>query len=161
MPLYSCDQVYTKELYYEYSWCAYYKISSYKKIVAILIAAVVLFAVSFVLSERYIAAAIILISIPIYPVILKKGINKRINKAWESNVTLRDLSYHVDFYDTYLETTSENGSNKTYYDKLFGILETEHILALMIGNNQGNVFNKEQMSEDLITFLKTKAKVIK
>ena len=160
MPLYSCDQVYSKELYNECMWCAYYKLRSYKKIVLALIGVVLAAALIFVFLGKYVGAAIIALSMPIYPIILRNTINKQIDKAWESNTAYKNLNYHVDFYDTYYESVSKNGTNKIYYDKLFGILESEHALALMSGNNQGSMLAKNQMSEELIAFLKTKAKVI-
>lgn len=160
MPLYSCDQVYTKELYFEYAWSAYYKLRSYKKLIFTLIGTVLAIALLFVLFERYIGAVIMVISTPIYPLVMKKALNKQIKNAWESNVAFQNLHYHVDFYDTYLETITENGTNKVYYDKLFGILESEHVLGLMVGNNQGNMFDKSKMSEELIAFLKSKTRVI-
>lgn len=160
MPLFSCEQTYTKEMYYEYAWCAYHKLRSYKKLVIALIGVVLSIAIVFVIFERYIGGAILVLSTPLYPFLLKKSMNKQIENAWESNVAFQNLHYHVDFYDTYCETISENGTNKISYDKLYGILESEHVLALMIGNNQGNMFDKSQMSDELIAFLKTKAKVL-
>lgn len=159
MPLYSCEQVYTKELYFEYAWCAYRKLRSYKKVVLALIGLVLAIAMIFVLFERYYGAVLLTLTTPIYPILLKKSMDKQIEKAWDSNVAFQNLHYHVDFYDTYLETTSENGTNKVFYDKLYGILESEHVIALMVGNNQGNMFDKSKMSDELIAFLKTKSRV--
>ena len=160
MPLFSCEQVYTKELYDEYAWSAYKKLRSYKKLLIAIIGLVLAIALLFVLFGRYMGAVILVISTPIYPVVLKRSINRQINRAWESSVVFQNLHYHVDFYETYFETVSENGTNKVNYDKLFGIIESEHTLALMLGNNQGNVFDKSNMSEELVAFLKTKVKVI-
>lgn len=160
MPLFSIEQTNTKQLYYEYAWCAYYKLRSYKKLVITIIGIVLSIALVCVLFHRYIAAGIVLIAAPIYPIIIKKAMNKQIKSAWDSNTAFQNLQYHVDFYDTYFETITENGTNKVAYDKLYGILESDHVLALMLGNNQGNAFDKNKMSDELIAFLKTKVKEI-
>ena len=46
------------------------------------------------------------------------------------------------------------------YDKLYGILESDHVLALMLGNNQGTVVDKSKVPDELLAFLKTKVKEI-
>ncbi|MBQ0027391.1 MAG: YcxB family protein [Lachnospiraceae bacterium] len=160
MPLFSCEQTYTKELYYEYAWCAYHKLRSYKKLIFGVILVVLAVALIFAFFGRYFGAVLLVLSLPIYPIALKKSMNKQIENVWESNQVYKNFDYHVDFYDDYLEIISENGTNKVVYDKLYGILESEHVLALMVGNNQGNMFDKSKMSDELIAFLKTKARVI-
>ena len=160
MPLYSIEQTYTKELYYEYAWCAYYKLKSYKKLVIAIMGVVLSIAIVCILFHRYIIAGMLLIAAPIYAMIIKKGANDQIKSSWESNTVYHDLQHHIDFYDTYFESVSENGTNKVEYDKLYGILESDHVFALMLGNNQGTVVDKSKMSDELIAFLKTKIKEI-
>lgn len=160
MPIYSIEQTYTKELYYEYAWCAYYKLKSYKKIVITIIGVVLSIAIVCTLFHRYVMAGMWLIAAPIYSIIMKKAANDQIKSSWESNTVYHNLQHRIDFYDTYFETISENGTNKVEYDKLFGILESDHVFALMFGNNQGTVVDKSKMSDELISFLKTKGKVI-
>lgn len=160
MPLYSMEQTYTKELYSEYAWCAYRKLRSPKKLLIAVIAVVLAIAALMYTSGRIISPVILVLSTPVYPIAMKMAMKKNIDKAWDSTVSAHNLKYHIDFYETYLEMTTENGNSKVDYEKLYGILESDNIMALMLGNNQGNVLDKSRMSDELIAFIKTKAKLI-
>ncbi|MGN0345819.1 MAG: YcxB family protein [Lachnospiraceae bacterium] len=160
MPLFSIEQTYTKELYKEYAWCAYYKLKSFKKLVITIMVVVISLAVACIWFHRYMIAGMLVIAAPIYMLIMKKAANDQIKSSWESNTIYHNMTYHIDFYDTYFETITENGTNKVEYEKLYGILESDHVFALMLGNNQGTIMEKSKMSDELIHFLKSKAKII-
>ena len=160
MPLFSTEQIYTKELYKEYAWCAYDKSKAYRKFVIAITGLMLVIALFAVFCKRYVAAVIFLLAIPIYPFIIKKAMDKQIESAWNSNKAIQNKKFHVDFYEEYFRTQSDTGSNTIEYEKLYGFMESEHTIALMLGNNNGYMLDKSCMPTELIDFLRTKVKEI-
>ena len=79
---------------------------------------------------------------------------RRIKKAYMHNKSNQNVDITVEFYDTYLIQKTENSEAKVEYENLYKIIETKTNFYIMIGDNQGCVLVKENMSEELEKFVR-------
>lgn len=156
-PRFQIEQVYTKEFYSDYAWLCQRKIRNYKSAITILVEIPLIVALWLgFISKAYPYAIAFVIAAAILPLWYKSTFEKQIDRAWESNKMTQNMHMKIDFYDTYVEVTSERSDAKYDYDLLYVVVESENMLGLMVGNNQGVSMYKEKCSTELLAFLKEK-----
>lgn len=156
-PLFSVDCIYTFEAYKKFNRTIYTKIAKYPIKFCIYIAlllALALFSM-FVLRNGmpiaigiFVGTAVILVMIPM----LRK---RSIKKAWDSNKLIRNAEYTINFYDTWFEQISENGTSKVEYSKLYTVIGDDSAFYLMISKNQGIMVSRQNCSEELAAFIES------
>lgn len=161
MPLYTCEERYTEELYYDFVKCFNRKMGVLRKNIILCFLLVIGFVTINVLYNDYIGAIVMVIGIPFFMLAIKLGSKRLMKKIWKTNIATQDLLYRVEFYNDYFRVVSENRDNRYYYDRLNCLLDSKLSVTLMYGANVGVLIDKRHVSDELNEFLRTKVKVIK
>ncbi|MCF7926451.1 MAG: YcxB family protein [Candidatus Izimaplasma sp.] len=83
-------------------------------------------------------------------------VRRNAKKQYQKNPGLFRMKYVVD--DTYLYYKISEGDIKKEWKDFYSINETENYLYLYLNKNNGVVFVKNQINNDIIRFIKQKAK---
>lgn len=95
----------------------------------------------------------------VFPFALSFEQNKNIKKAWESGKLYDNLEYSYEFFDDHLIRSTKLSNISIRYDELYDVIETDSMMYLMIGSNQGLMMEKSNCDEGLIQLLSKYKKV--
>ena len=107
--------------------------------------------------ELVILAILLFLSTPFFLVLYKKRGEKEIRSGWDTNKSLYEgIEVTIEFYEDYFEQSTEYGTMKVDYDKLYKIYEQPEYFYLMLSKNQAVIVEKAVCEEGLIHFLRDK-----
>ena len=102
-------------------------------------------------------AIFLFLSTPFFLALYKKRGEKEIRSGWDTNQSLYEgIEITIEFYEDYFEQTTELGTMKVNYDKLYKICEQPEYFYLMVSKNQAVIVEKAVCEEGLIDFLREK-----
>ncbi|MDD3922522.1 MAG: YcxB family protein [Endomicrobiaceae bacterium] len=126
-----------------------------KTIIAVLLLELILLATAYIFLNCY-----VLIVVAIFPIIFAIMQNINIKRIYNSNKIMQNIDVEYEFYEDYFHVKQPIGEAKIEYKKLSKIIETKTNFYLMIANNQGYMLLKDNMSEELISFIRDKSKAL-
>ena len=89
----------------------------------------------------------------IFPFAMMFEQSRNIKKAWESGKLNDNLEYTYEFFDDHLLRSTKASNASLGYDELFDVLETDDMIYIMIGSNQGLMMEKSKCEDGLIQLL--------
>jgi hypothetical protein len=92
----------------------------------------------------------------IYPILFFGAAEIGVRRVFNSNKLIQNAEITYEFYNEYVIERHEGGEAKIPYEKLDKILETKTNFYLMIAKNQGFMISKENMSDEMMDFIRKK-----
>lgn len=145
---------YTLDEYKKFNQVVLDIIYSGRKRKIIIIIVCMLTIVGLVAFKMYSSAVIAFIVYAALFYLEKKGNNKAINDAWESNELMKNAVYHYKFSEDKVEATSPKGLEILEYDKMYRLIETDTNFYMMIAKNVGFIILKANMTKEQIEFVR-------
>lgn len=79
---------------------------------------------------------------------------RSVRKVWDSNAMLRESEQILRFTDNGLEVTTDSGSARVDYDKIYRLIETKTHFYIMTAINAGSGFPKEMCTPEQQAFIR-------
>lgn len=157
-PLFETQTEYTYEKYLAFCNVLQNRIGHVRRLVIRVDILLILMSVIFVCMDEPKISILFLLTAILFPILININIKKRARKAWDSNKAAQGIISRFKFYEDHVEQENSVGTSRLQYDKLYDILEVDSAFYIMIANNQGFIVDKQNCSEELADFIRSKKK---